>query len=534
METKYIFVTGGVVSSLGKGVATSSIGLLLKSYGLKVSLQKIDPYINVDPGTMNPYQHGEVFVTKDGAECDLDLGHYERFLNDSFTKDNNITTGQIYYSVITKERRGEYLGKTVQVIPHITDEIKARITKLANLNNVDVVITEIGGTVGDIEGQPFLEAARQMRLDHGKENTLYIHLTLVPYIKAAREFKTKPTQHSVRELRTIGIQPDILLCRSDSWLTNDERKKISLFCNVPPDAVIDAVDVECIYEIPLTFHKQKLDQLILNSLGIAKDEPDLSELELFVQKAKSPTKTVEIAICGKYVELRDAYKSITEALYHAAVANDARLKMKWIDTDRIEDDIALENALAMVNGILVPGGFGMRGVEGKVRIVKYARERKKPFLGICLGLQCLVIEYARNICGMKGANSTEFDDSTAYPVIDLLPEQRKIKNMGGTMRLGDWPCRLEPKTLARKIYGKDTIVERHRHRYEVNPKHIKALTRKGLIFSGKSPNGRLMEIAEIRDHPFYIGTQFHPEFTSGPLSPNPVFYQFIKASLENI
>jgi len=534
METKYIFVTGGVVSSLGKGVATSSIGLLLKSYGLKVSLQKIDPYINVDPGTMNPYQHGEVFVTKDGAECDLDLGHYERFLNDSFTKDNNITTGQIYYSVITKERRGEYLGKTVQVIPHITDEIKMRITKLANMNNVDVVITEIGGTVGDIEGQPFLEAVRQMRLDYGKENTLYIHLTLVPYIKAAREFKTKPTQHSVRELRTIGIQPDVLLCRSDSWLTNDERKKISLFCNVPLNAVIDAVDVECIYEIPLIFHKQKLDQLILQSLGIAKEEPDLSEWELFVQKAKSPTKTVEIAICGKYVELRDAYKSITEALYHAAVANDARLKMKWIDTDRIEDEIALENALAMVNGVLVPGGFGMRGVEGKVRIVKYARETKKPFLGICLGLQCLVIEYARNVCSMKGANSTEFDDNTAYPVIDLLPEQRKIKNMGGTMRLGDWPCNLEPKSLARKIYGRDKIEERHRHRYEVNPKYIKALTQKGLIFSGKSPNGRLMEIAEVRDHPFYIGTQFHPEFTSGPLSPNPVFYQFIKTSLENI
>jgi len=534
METKYIFVTGGVVSSLGKGVATSSIGLLLKSYGLKVSLQKIDPYINVDPGTMNPYQHGEVFVTKDGAECDLDLGHYERFLNDSFTKDNNITTGQIYYSVITKERRGEYLGKTVQVIPHITDEIKMRITKLANMNNVDVVITEIGGTVGDIEGQPFLEAVRQMRLDYGKENTLYIHLTLVPYIKAAREFKTKPTQHSVRELRTIGIQPDVLLCRSDSWLTNDERKKISLFCNVPLNAVIDAVDVECIYEIPLIFHKQKLDQLILQSLGIAKEEPDLSEWELFVQKAKSPTKTVEIAICGKYVELRDAYKSITEALYHAAVANDARLKMKWIDTDRIEDEIALENALAMVNGVLVPGGFGMRGVEGKVRIVKYARETKKPFLGICLGLQCLVIEYARNVCSMKGANSTEFDDNTAYPVIDLLPEQRKIKNMGGTMRLGDWPCNLEPKSLARKIYGRDKIEERHRHRYEVNPKYIKALTQKGLVFSGKSPNGRLMEIAEVRDHPFYIGTQFHPEFTSGPLSPNPVFYQFIKASLENI
>jgi len=532
MDTKYIFVTGGVVSSLGKGIATSSIGRLLKSYGLKVTLQKIDPYINVDPGTMNPYQHGEVYVTKDGAECDLDLGHYERFLGEELTQDNNITTGQIYHTVITKERRGEYLGKTVQVIPHITDEIKERIKKLAHANHVDVIITEIGGTVGDIEGQPYLEAVRQMRLDFGRENTLYIHLTLVPYIKAAREFKTKPTQHSVRELRAIGIQPDILLCRSDSWLTSDERKKISLFCNVPQDAVIDAVDVECIYEIPLMFRQQKLDQLILTALGIKSGEPDLAEWELFVERAKSPAKTVEIAVCGKYVELRDAYKSIMEALNHAAVANDARLKVKWIDTDRIEDDIALDNVLSMVDGVLVPGGFGMRGVEGKVRIVKYAREHKKPFLGICLGMQCLVIEYARNVCSMRAANSTEFDDSTAYPVIDLLPEQRNIKNMGGTMRLGNWPCRLEPKTLARKIYGKDAIEERHRHRYEVNPKYIKALSTKGLVFSGKSPSGKLMEMAELSDHPFYIGTQFHPEFTSGPLAPNPVFYHFIKASVK--
>ncbi|UCG92828.1 MAG: CTP synthase [candidate division WOR-3 bacterium] len=534
METKYIFVTGGVVSSLGKGVATASIGLLLKSYGLRVTLQKIDPYINVDPGTMNPYQHGEVFVTKDGAECDLDLGHYERFLNDSLARDNNITTGQIYYSVISKERRGEYLGKTVQVVPHITDEIKSRIMKLGTTNNIDVVVTEIGGTVGDIEGQPFLEAARQMRLDHGKQNTLYIHLTLVPFIKAAREFKTKPTQHSVRELRAIGIQPDVLLCRSDSWLTDDERKKISLFCNVPVEAVIDAVDVECIYEIPLMFHRQKLDQMILSNLGIDKKEPDLAEWELFVQRAKSPNKVVEIAICGKYVELRDAYKSIMEALYHAAVANDARLKVKWIDTDRIGDDVALENTFAYVNGILVPGGFGMRGVEGKIRVVKYARERKKPFFGICLGLQCMVIEYARNVCGMKGANSSEFDDATPHPVIDLLPEQKKIKNLGGTMRLGDYPCRLESKSLARKIYTKECIEERHRHRYEVNPKYIKPLQEKGLVFSGKSPNGKLMEIAEINNHPFFIGTQFHPEFTSRPLAPNPIFYRFIKASLQNI
>lgn len=534
MDTKYIFVTGGVVSSLGKGIATSSIGLLLKSYGLNVTLQKIDPYINIDPGTMNPYQHGEVFVTQDGAECDLDLGHYERFLNSPLSKENNITTGQVYFSVITKERRGEYLGKTVQVVPHITNEIKSRITQLSNNSNVDVVITEIGGTVGDIEGQPFLEAVRQMRLDYGKENTMYIHLTLVPFIKAAREFKTKPTQHSVRELRAIGIQPDILLCRSDSWLTADERKKISLFCNVPLNAVIDAVDVECIYEIPLIFHQQNLDQMILASLDIERDEPDLAEWELFVQKAKAPARVVEIAICGKYVELRDAYKSIMEALYHAAVANDARLKLKWIDTDRIEDEIALENALGMVNGILVPGGFGMRGVEGKIRIVRYARERKKPFLGICLGMHCMIIEYARHVCGMKGANSTEFDDSTAYPVIDLLPEQRKIKNMGGTMRLGNYPCKLEARSLARKIYAKNLVEERHRHRYEVNPKYIKRLNEKGLIFSGRSPNGKLMEIAEVHGHPFFMATQFHPEFTSRPLAPHPVFYHFIKSSLETL
>ena len=532
METKYIFVTGGVVSSLGKGVATASIGVLLKSYGLKVTMLKIDPYINIDPGTMNPYQHGEVFVTEDGAECDLDIGHYERFLHGTMARDNNITSGQVYNSVITRERRGEYLGQTVQVVPHITDALKSRIAKLAGVNNIDVVIVEIGGTVGDIEGQPFLEAARQMRLDHGRRNTMYVHLTFVPYIKAAREFKTKPTQHSVRELRAIGIQPDVLVCRSDSWLTDDERKKISLFCNVPNEAVIDAVDVECIYEIPLIFHKQRLDRLIVDLLGLDVGEADLEEWRLFVERAKSPTKAVEIAVCGKYVELRDSYKSIMESLYHAAVANDARLKIKWIDTDRMEDDIQLSNTLALSDGILIPGGFGMRGVEGKIKIVKYARENKKPFLGICLGMQCMVIEYARNVCAMKGANSTEFDDSTSYPVIDLMPEQKKIKALGGTMRLGNWPCQIEPKTLARKIYSRDMVEERHRHRYEVNPKYIKALNDKGLVFSGRSPNRKLMEIAEIGGHPFFFGTQFHPEFTSRPLAPSPVFYHFIGSALK--
>ena len=532
MDKKYIFITGGVVSSLGKGVAAASIGFLLKSFGLKVTLQKIDPYINVDPGTMNPYQHGEVFVTTDGAECDLDLGHYERFLNETLTKDNNVTTGQIYYSVISKERRGEYLGKTVQVVPHITDEIKSKITKLATSNKVDIIITEVGGTVGDIEGQPFLEAIRQMRLDLGRNNTLYIHLTLVPFIKTTREFKTKPTQHSVRGLLSMGIQPDILLCRADSWLTDEERKKISLFCNVPVNAVIDAVDVECIYEIPLIFHQQKLDQLIFSNLGIDKKEADFTEWQVYVQRAKTPTKTVEIAICGKYVELRDAYKSIIEALNHAATVNNARLKLKWIDTDRIDDDISLGNTLTNIDGILIPGGFGMRGVEGKIKVIKYAREMKKPFFGICLGMQCMVIEYARNICGLKGANSTEFDDGTPHPVIDLMPEQKKIKDLGGTMRLGNWPCRIEPKTLAHRIYSKNNIEERHRHRYEVNPKYIKTFTEKGLVFSGRSPDGKLMEIVEIANHPFFIGVQFHPEFTSRPLVPNPIFYNFIETSLK--
>lgn len=532
METKYIFVTGGVVSSLGKGVATASIGVLLKSYGLKVTLMKIDPYLNVDPGTMNPYQHGEVFVTGDGAECDLDLGHYERFLNESLARDNNVTTGQIYGSVISKERHGEYLGKTVQVIPHVTDEIKSRIIKLGQSAKVDVVIVEIGGTVGDIESQPFLEAVRQMRLDLGRVNTLYVHLTLMPFIKTTHEFKTKPTQHSVRELLALGIQPDVLLCRSDSWMSEEERRKISLFCNLPSNAVIDAVDVDCIYEIPLIFHQQGLDALVLNSLGLNSRDIDLSEWKMFVDRAKSPSRSVEIAICGKYVELRDAYKSVIEALYHAAVANDARLKLKWIDTDRIEDEVALTSTLSYVDGILVPGGFGMRGVEGKIKIVKYAREMKKPFLGICLGMQCIVIEYARNVCGLKGANSSEFDDATPYPVIDLLPEQKKVKDLGATMRLGNWPCQIEPKTLAHRIYRKSNVEERHRHRYEVNPKYLKQLAEKGLVFSGRSPDGRLIETAEVAEHPFFFGTQFHPEFTSRPLAPNPVFYYFIEASLK--
>jgi CTP synthase len=532
MDKKYIFVTGGVVSSLGKGVATASIGFLLKSFGLKATLLKIDPYINVDPGTMNPYQHGEVFVTADGAECDLDLGHYERFLNETLSRENNITTGQIYFDVISRERKGEYLGKTVQVVPHITDEIKSRIMQVATNSKVDIIVTEIGGTVGDIEGQPFLEAIRQMRLDLGRENTLYIHLTLVPFIKATREFKTKPTQHSVRGLLSMGIQPDILLCRTDSYLSDDERKKISLFCNVPINSVVDAVDVECIYEIPLILHQQKLDHLIMNHLGIDRKEADFSEWSLYVQRAKSPNKTVEIAICGKYVELRDAYKSIIEALNHAAAANDARVKLKWIDTDRIEDEIALSNTLSNIDGILIPGGFGMRGIEGKIKVVKYAREMRKPYFGICLGMQCMVIEYARNICALKGANSTEFADDTPNPVIDLLPEQKKIKDLGGTMRLGNWPCHIEPKTLAHRIYKKNLIEERHRHRYEVNPKYIKALAEKGLIFSGHSQDNKLMEIAEIAHHPFFIGVQFHPEFTSRPLAPNPLFYHFIEASLK--
>jgi len=528
-QVKFIFVTGGVLSSLGKGIATASIGLLLKSRGLKVTLQKFDPYINVDPGTMSPFQHGEVFVTDDGAETDLDLGHYERFIDVSLSQDNNLTAGQIYNAVIEKERRGDYLGKTVQVVPHITDEIKERVWRLANRDGVDVVITEIGGTVGDIEGLPFLEAIRQFGLEAGRENVIYVHLTLIPYIKAAREFKTKPTQHSVRELRAIGIQPDFILCRSESRLPRSAKEKISLFCNVPYEQVIDAVDVDNIYEIPLVFHEQHLDDLIVRRLKIECHDPDLSEWRRFVERANNAKEEVNIAVCGKYVNLRDAYKSIIEALHHAATANGVRLKINWIETDEITD---LDQDLKGSSGILVPGGFGVRGIEGKIAVIEYARRKQIPFFGICLGLQCAVIEFARHVCGLEDANSAEFDPETRYPVIDFMPEQRDLKRYGGTMRLGAWPCRITPGSLAWRCYGQELIHERHRHRYEVNNEYRDTLAQAGMVFSGINPDRNLVEIIELKDHPFFIGTQFHPEFKSRPLRPHPIFFHFVKNAIE--
>jgi CTP synthase len=526
---KFIFVTGGVVSSLGKGIATSSIGLLLKSRGLKINLQKFDPYVNVDPGTMNPFQHGEVFVTEDGAETDLDLGHYERFIDVDLSSDNNLTTGQIYQSVIEKERQGFFLGGTIQIVPHITGEIKERIRKLSD--NVAVIITEIGGTVGDIESLPFLEAARQMRLEEGKENVLYIHLTLVPYIAASCEYKTKPTQHSVKELRGIGIQPDIILCRTQSPLPLDAKEKIALFCNVQKEAVIEAVDTENIYEIPLIFHKQNLDRLIVQMLNLPSREPNLKEWENFIEKAKNPKATIEIGLCGKYVTMPDAYKSVIEAINHAATAQNLHANIRWMEAEDINLAMVAQK-LQGLSGLIVPGGFGMRGMEGKAEAIGHVRENKIPFLGLCVGLQCAVVEFARNVCGMKGANSTEFDPNTKYPVIDFLPSQRRLRKKGGTMRLGTYPTILKKGTLAYKIYGKNKIFERHRHRYEVNPKYLRRFREKGLIASGISPKGDLAEIMEISKHPFFITTQFHPEFKSRALRPHPLFYAFIQASYE--
>jgi len=517
---KYIFITGGVVSSLGKGIAAASIGRLLESRGLRVVLQKIDPYINVDPGTMNPYQHGEVYVTDDGAETDLDLGHYERFTSTKCTKKNNVTTGTVYYSVITKERRGEYLGATVQVIPHITDEIKRRISAVAEGRRVDVVIVEIGGTVGDIEGLPFLEAIRQFALDVGRHNCLYIHLTLVPYIKGARELKSKPTQHSVGRLREIGIQPDIILCRTERALTNELRAKISLFCNVEKEAVIEALDVPTVYEVPLMLKRSGLDDIIISKLNLKCGGSDLKAWEEIVEKIKNPKYSTSIAIVGKYIKLQDAYKSINEAIVHGGIANDCRVDCRWVDAEDVER-YGPEKYLEGVDGILVPGGFGMRGVGGKIEAVRFAREEKIPFLGICLGMQCAVIEFARNVCNLKGAHTTEIDPSTPHPVITLLPEQRGITEKGGTMRLGAYPCKLLPRTFARRAYGKRVVRERHRHRYELNPDYVDILTQHGMRIGGISPDGRLVEIVEVADHPWFVACQFHPEFTSKPDAPNP-------------
>ncbi|MDP2924340.1 MAG: CTP synthase [Candidatus Omnitrophota bacterium] len=528
--SKYIFITGGVISSLGKGIASASIGKILESRGLNVTLMKLDPYINVDPGTMSPYQHGEVYVTEDGAETDLDLGHYERFTNTQASKFNNITTGQVYNSVISKERRGDYLGKTIQVIPHITDAIKEKIKKCAEVSKADIVIVEIGGTVGDIESLPFLEAARQFRLDMGHDNVLYIHLTLVPYIKAADEVKTKPTQHSVGTLREIGIIPDILICRTEKPLSDGVKEKISLFCNVKKEAVIESPDMDSIYQVPLVFKKQILDEIILSHFKLICKFSDLKEWEVgVVNRALNPKNKVTIAVIGKYIELQDAYKSIYEALVHAGIYNDAKVEIKKIDSEILEKE-KIDKVLQDVSGILVPGGFGYRGIEGKVKAIKFARERKIPFLGLCLGMQCAVIEFARNACKLLGANSTEFK-KTKYPVISLLQEQKSVSNLGGTMRLGAYPCKIRKNSLASRIYNKAMIYERHRHRYEFNNKYKKLFEKKGMIFSGIYPKKDLVEIVELKNHPYFIAVQFHPEFKSKPDASHPLFREFIKAAL---
>jgi len=528
---KYIFVTGGVVSSLGKGITSASIGKILEAEGLKVSIQKCDPYINVDPGTMNPFQHGEVYVTEDGAETDLDLGHYERFTSAIMTKDNNFTTGKIYYSVITKERRGDYLGATVQVVPHITNEIISHIKNLSSGKDIDIVICEIGGTVGDIESLPFLEAIRQFKQHLPKGSVINIHVTLVPYLKAAEEVKTKPTQHSVGKLREIGIQPEILICRTEYPLSKKVKEKIALFCNVDEDAVIEAPDVKDIYEIPLIFKQQGLDRIINRLLELRCKEADLREWENnVVKKALHPSNRITIAVVGKYIELNDAYKSIYEALRHGGVANDTKVDVKKIDSEDIEHD-GPDRFMDNVSGILVPGGFGSRGIEGKIKAIRFAREKKIPFFGICLGMQCAIIEYARNVCGLKNANSTEFDKATPYPVISLLEEQKRIKDMGGTMRLGAYPCRLKRGTKAYEAYGKDKIFERHRHRYEFDMHYKRTLEKEGLIVSGTSPDLRLVEMIELDSHPWFIAVQFHPEFKSKPDNCHPLFRDFIRAAL---
>jgi len=530
--TKYIFITGGVVSSLGKGISASSIGRLLKSRGLNISIQKIDPYINVDAGTMNPYQHGEVFVTEDGAETDLDLGHYERFIDTNLSSYNNVTTGKIYNSVISKERRGDFLGATVQVIPHITDEIKFTIKNITQKteNKINIVIVEIGGTVGDIESLPFLEAIRQFRNDIGKENVLYVHVTFVPYLEAAKELKSKPTQHSVKELREIGIQPDIVICRSQLKLSEEVKNKISLFCDIKREGIIEAVDVKSIYEIPLVFEEQGLGDLIIKLLNLKCPGSDLQEWKNMVDKIYHPKREVSIGVVGKYISLKDAYISINEALLHGGIDNDCRVKIKRIDSDKVKKD-SLKDLFKDLNGILIPGGFGKRGMEGKIETVKYARENKIPFLGICVGMHCAVIEFARNVIKLEKANSTEFDPETPFPVIDLLPEQKKVIVKGGTMRLGAYPCKLEKNSLALKSYQQETVYERHRHRYEFNNLYQEKFLEYGMKFSGINQDLNLVEIIELPNHPWFIGVQFHPEFKSRPNRAHPLFKEFIKAAI---
>jgi len=527
---KYIFVTGGVVSSLGKGIAAASIGCLLESRGLRVTLQKFDPYLNVDPGTMSPFQHGEVFVTDDGAETDLDLGHYERFTHAPLTQANNLTSGRIYERIIARERRGDYLGKTVQVIPHVTNEIKDAARKVAP--GVDVVIVEIGGTVGDIESLPFLEAIRQLRHEFGRDNTAFVHVTLVPWIAAAQELKTKPTQHSVKELRAIGIQPDVLMCRSDHPLSQDLKEKVALFCDVDVNAVITASDVQSVYECPLVFAEQGLDEILIDLLKIDAPERNLSHWTGMIERMQNPADHVTIGLVGKYVEYEDSYKSLKEALLHGGLAHRAKVNIEWIEAQHLEWPDCIER-LRQYDGILVPGGFGERGVEGMINAIRFAREHKVPYFGICLGMQTMVIEYARNVCGLKGANSTEFDKVAPYRVIYKLRELKGIDELGGTMRLGAYPCRLAEGTFARAAYGAEEISERHRHRYEFNREFEKTLTENGLVLAGQTPDGIYVEICEVRDHPWYLGCQFHPEFKSKPMEPHPLFRAFIGAALKH-
>lgn len=536
-NTKYIFVTGGVVSSLGKGITAASLGRLLKSRGYRVTIQKFDPYINIDPGTMSPYQHGEVFVTDDGAETDLDLGHYERFIDINLSKNSNTTTGKIYQSVINKERRGDYLGGTVQVIPHITNEIKERVFRVGQQDNADFVITEIGGTVGDIESLPFLEAIRQVKKDVGKNDVLYIHVTLVPYISAAGELKTKPTQHSVKELRSIGISPDILVCRSEKPISKEMREKMAMFCDVDPDAVIQNLTARSIYEVPMLMEEQGLDTIVLRKLEMEDKPKDMQGWHDMVARIlKKYDKKVTIAVVGKYVALQDAYISITESLRHAAVANEAELDIHWVNAEEIEaDDTDMDKVMAGVDGILVPGGFGNRGIEGKIKAIQYAREHKIPFFGICLGMQCAVIEFARHVCGMADANSSEFNPNSTHPVIDLMPEQIDVEDLGGTMRLGLYPCKVYPDTLTSKAYNAELIYERHRHRYEFNNAFREEIVGKGLVLGGTLPNGRLVEIVELpeSEHPWFLGAQFHPEFKSRPTNPHPLFREFVGAAVKH-
>lgn len=528
--TKFVFVTGGVVSSIGKGIVGSSLGRLLKSRNYSVSILKLDPYINVDPGTMSPYQHGEVFVTDDGAETDLDLGHYERFTDTSCSRLNSVTTGSIYQAVINKERRGNYQGATVQVIPHITNEIKDRIHRVAKNRNPDVVITEIGGTVGDIESLPFLEAIRQFRKDVGRDNVLYLHVTLIPWIAAAGELKTKPTQHSVKELRSLGIQPDVLVCRCHQSIPSQIKEKIASFCDVRSEAVITSSDVSSIYEVPLILEKEGLAEQVLNSLRLENRIPDLTKWECLIQKMQCPEHKLKIAIVGKYIKLTDAYLSVVEALTHAGIHSQAEIELMWVDAEEIES-LEVQQHLGSVHGILVPGGFGHRGVDGKVKAIQYARENKIPFLGLCLGMQCSVIEWARNTANLDNANSAEFDENTPYAVINLLPEQQDVVDLGGTMRLGLYPCRLVPDTLAYSLYQEEVIYERHRHRYEFNNAFRNQFLDTGYQISGTSPDSRLVEIIELPNHPFFLATQFHPEFKSRPSQPHPLFLGFIKACL---